>query len=313
MQKSHHRVAILGSGPAGLTAAIYAARAMLEPVVFEGIEPGGQLTTTTEVENFPAFPEGIGGAELPQRLKAQAERFGTQFITQAVDEVDLSGRPFTLKAYEHEVTCDALIIATGASARYLGIPSAARLKNRGISACATCDGFFYRDQEVAVIGGGDTAMEEALFLTRFASKVTVVHRRDALRASKIMAQRALEHPKIEFAWNSVVDEYLGDPDGDGLTGLRLKDVKSGETRELAVTGCFVAIGHKPNTDLFKGVLEMDEVGYLTVQPGRAATSLEGVWAAGDCADRYYRQAITAAGTGAMAAIEAERWLAGQEV
>lgn len=309
MEKSHHRVAILGSGPAGLTAAIYAARAMLEPVIFEGIEPGGQLTTTTEVENFPAFPDGIGGAELPQRMKAQAEKFGTRFITQAADEVDLSKRPFTIRAYEHEVTCDALIVATGASARYLGIPSEEPLKNHGISGCATCDGFFYREQEVAVVGGGDTAAEEALFLTRFASKVTLIHRRDELRASKIMAQRVLEHDKIELAWNSVIDEYLGDPKGDGLTGLRLRDVKTGETRELPVTGCFVAIGHTPNTGIVKGLLDMDEVGYLKVQPGRTATSVEGVWAAGDCADRYYRQAITAAGTGAMAAIEVERWLA----
>jgi thioredoxin reductase (NADPH) len=302
----------MGSGPAGLTAAIYAARAMLEPVVFEGLQAGGQLTTTTEVENYPAFPEGITGPELVQQMRKQAERFGTRFITQDVERVDLSKRPFTVASYEYEVTCDALIISTGASARYLGIPTEEKLRNHGISACATCDGFFYRDQEVAVVGGGDTAMEEALFLTRFASKVTVIHRRDELRASKIMARRALEHDKIEFAWSSVVDEYLGDPGREGLTGVRIKDVNTGETRDLPVTGCFVAIGHKPNTDLFRDVLTMNEVGYLEVTPGRTATSVKGVFAAGDCADAYYRQAITAAGTGCMAAIEAERWLAEQE-
>jgi len=308
MHTSHHRVAIVGSGPAGLTAAIYTSRALLEPVVFEGMQAGGQLTTTTEVENFPAFPEGIGGPELMMKMREQAERFGARLITQDVDSVDLSKRPFILRSYEHEVTCDALIIATGASASYLDIPSETLLRNHGVSACATCDGFFYRDQPVAVIGGGDTAAEEALFLTRFASKVTLVHRRDELRASKIMAARVLGHAKIEMAWDSVVTEYLGDPKADGLTGLRLKNVKTGETRDLAVNGAFVAIGHKPNTDLFQGVLDMDEQGYLKVRPGRTATSLEGVWSAGDCADHYYRQAITAAGTGCMAAVEAERWL-----
>lgn len=312
MQTSHHRVAILGSGPAGLTAAIYTARAMLGPVVFEGMQAGGQLTTTTDVENYPAFPEGVSGPELVLKMRQQAERFGTTLITQDVDSVDLSKRPFTLRSYDHEVTCDALIISTGASARYLGIPSEDKLRNHGVSACATCDGFFYRDQQVAVIGGGDTAAEEALFLTRFASKVTLVHRRDVLRASKIMAARVIEHEKIEPAWDSVVEEYLGDPKRDGLTGLRLRNLKTGEVRDLPVTGAFVAIGHKPNTELFRGMLDMNEVGYLKTLPGRTATNVAGVWAAGDCADPYYRQAITAAGTGCMAAIEAERWLAEQE-
>jgi thioredoxin reductase (NADPH) len=312
MQKSHHRIAIIGSGPAGLTAAIYTSRAQLAPVLFEGLQPGGQLTTTTEVENYPGFPEGVTGPELMQKTRDQAERFGTTFVTQDVESVDLSRRPFTVRTYGYEVTADAVIVATGAEARYLGLPSESLLRNHGISACATCDGFFYRDLEVAVIGGGDTAAEEALFLTRFATKVTLIHRRDALRASKIMAQRVAAHDKIDLAWDSVVDEYLGDPNEGGLKGIRLRNVKTGELREIAVAGAFVAIGHKPSTDLFKGVLDMDAVGYLKVQPGRTATSIEGVWACGDCADHYYRQAITAAGTGCMAAIEAERWLAEQD-
>ena len=312
MQKSHHRVAIVGSGPAGLTAAIYTGRAQLAPVVFEGLQAGGQLTTTTEVENFPGFPKGVTGPELVQQMRDQAERFDTRFITQDVETVDLGRRPFVLSSHDHEVTADAVIVSTGATARYLGLPSEDRLRNYGVSACATCDGFFYQNQEVAVIGGGDTAMEEGLFLTRFASKVTIVHRRDELRASRIMAKRALEHAKIEFAWDSVIEEYLGDPEQGGLTGLRLKNVKTGDLRDLACTGAFVAIGHFPSTDVFKGWLAMDEKGYLKVTPGRAATSVEGVFACGDCADPTYRQAITAAGTGCMAAIESERWLAEQE-
>jgi len=312
MQTSHHRVAIIGSGPAGLTAAIYTSRAQLAPVIFEGLQPGGQLTTTTEVENYPGFPEGVTGPELMQKTRDQAERFGTTFVTQQVESVDLSKRPFTVRSYDHEVTADAVIISTGAEARYLGLGSEDLLRNHGISACATCDGFFYRDLEVAVIGGGDTAAEEALFLTRFATKVTLIHRRDELRASRIMAQRVVEHDKIEVAWDSVVDEYLGDPADGGLKGIRLKNVKTGDLREIAVSGAFVAIGHKPSTDLFRDVLDMDAAGYLQVQPGKAATAIEGVYACGDCADHYYRQAITAAGTGCMAAIEAERWLAEQE-
>lgn len=312
MQTSHHRVAIIGSGPAGLTAAIYTSRAQLEPVLFEGLVPGGQLTTTTEVENYPGFPEGVTGPDLMQKTREQAERFGTTFVTQEVETVDLSKRPFTVRTYDREVTADAVIIATGAEARYLGLDSEDLLRNHGISACATCDGFFYRDLEVAVIGGGDTAAEEALFLTRFATKVTLIHRRDELRASKIMVQRVLEHDRIEVAWDSVVDEYLGDPDDGGLKGIRLKNVKTDELREIAVSGAFVAIGHKPSTDLFRDALDMDATGYLKVQPGRTATSTEGVYACGDCADHYYRQAITAAGTGCMAAIEVERWLTEQK-
>jgi thioredoxin reductase (NADPH) len=312
MQTSHHRVAIIGSGPAGLTAAIYASRAQLEPVLFEGLQPGGQLTTTTEVENYPGFPEGVTGPDLMTKTREQAERFGTTFVTQEVETVDLSKRPFTVRTYDREVTADAVIIATGAQARYLGLDSEDLLRNHGISACATCDGFFYRDLEVAVIGGGDTAAEEALFLTRFATKVTLIHRRDELRASKIMVARVAEHEKIEVAWDSVVDQYLGDPNDGGLKGIRLKNVKTGDLQEIAVSGAFVAIGHKPSTALFTDVLDMDAAGYLKVEPGKTGTSIEGVWACGDCADHYYRQAITAAGTGCMAAIEVERWLAEQE-
>jgi len=312
VKKSHHRVAIIGSGPAGLTAAIYTSRAQLGPVLFEGLQPGGQLTTTTEVENYPGFPEGITGPDLMQKTRDQAARFDTTMVTQEVESVDLSKRPFTIRTYDHEITADAVIVSTGAEASYLGLDSENLLRNHGISACATCDGFFYRDLEVAVIGGGDTAAEEALFLTRFATKVTLIHRRSELRASKIMAQRVLEHDKIEPAWDSVVDEYLGDPDAGGLTGIRLKNVKTGELREIQVSGAFVAIGHKPSTDLFRGLLDMDAKGYLKVEPGRTATSIEGVYACGDCADHFYRQAITAAGTGCMAAIEAERWLAEQD-
>ncbi len=307
----HHRVVILGSGPAGLTAAVYAARANLKPVVVSGNEPGGQLTITTEVENYPGYPNGVQGPEMMTDFQRQAERFGTQFKSGNVGRVDLSRRPFTLTLENQSVlTCDALIVATGASARWLGLDSETRFRNKGVSACATCDGFFFRGKPLAIIGGGDTALEEALFLTNFATQVTVIHRRDQLRASKVMQARAFKHPKIDFLWDSAVEEVLGTPE-KGVTGLKLKNLKSGAASTLPVEGMFVAIGHTPNTDAFKGQLAMDEQGYLQVTPGRTDASVEGVFVCGDAADKVYRQAVTAAGTGCMAAIDAERWLAGQ--
>ncbi len=306
----HRKVIIIGSGPAGLTAALYAARADLQPLVFEGEQPGGQLTITTEVENFPGFPEGVMGPKLMDDMRKQAQRFGAESLFEYVDKIDFGDRPFRLWVGEKEWTCDVVIIATGASARLLGLESEAKYMGFGVSACATCDGFFFKDLEVAVVGGGDTAMEEAIFLTKFASKVTIIHHRDELRASHIMQRRAKSNPKIEFRLNSVVEEVLGTEENGRkkVTGLRLKDTKTGEISEMKVDGLFIGIGHKPNTDLFKGVIEMDEKGYIITKAKSTETNLDGVFACGDVQDSKYRQAITAAGSGCMAAIDAEHYL-----
>jgi thioredoxin reductase (NADPH) len=306
----HEKLVIIGSGPAGLTAALYAARADLNPIVFEGIVAGGQLMITTDVENYPGFPDGILGPELMDQFRKQAERFGTRLHQVDVTEVDFSARPFKINVGADEYTADAVIIATGASATWLGVPGEEKLTGKGVSACATCDGFFFRDQELIVVGGGDTAMEEALFLTKFASKVTIVHRRDELRASKIMAARVDANPKIEMRWNSIVTEIHGD---DLVSGVTLEDTVTGESSETPIGGVFIAIGHNPTTDLFVDKLDLDKNGYLVIaDEGGTRTSVEGVFAAGDVADHVYRQAVTAAGTGCMAAIDAERWLAHQE-
>jgi len=302
----HEKLVIIGSGPAGYTAALYAARANLAPLLFEGLQPGGQLTITSDVENYPGFPEGILGPELMEKMKKQAERFGTRFVLGDVTRVDLSSQPFRIWQDDQLYTASALIVATGASAKWLGLESERRYRGKGVSACATCDGFFFRGVDVAVVGGGDTAVEEATFLTKYASRVYLLHRRAELRASKIMARKALTNPKIEPVWNSAVQEVLGD--GKGMTGVRLKSTIDGSTRDLTVKGLFMGIGHEPNTALFKGQLEMNEVGYLEVLSPSTLTSVQGVFAAGDVADPAYRQAVSAAGTGCMAAIDAERWL-----
>ncbi len=303
-------VVIIGAGAAGMTAAIYTARANLEPLVIEGMQPGGQLTTTTDVENYPGFPDGIDGTEMMDKFKAQAARFGAKFLEyDAVAKADFSKRPFKLEMMAGDpIEAKTVIIATGATAKYLGLESEQKFLGRGVTACATCDGAFYKDVLVVVIGGGDTACEEAIFLTKFASKVTLVHRRDELRASKIMADRAIKHEKIEIAWDTVVEEVLGDD--SGVTGIRVKNVKTNEISEIECSGYFSAIGHKPNTEAFDGQLETDDVGYLIADGVK--TSIPGVYAAGDVSDAIYRQAVTAAGTGCAAALEAERFLEAQE-
>jgi thioredoxin reductase (NADPH) len=310
MTAKHAKLVVLGSGPAGYTAAIYAARAMLKPVVIQGVQPGGQMTITTDVENYPGFADVIQGPWLMEQMQAQAAHVGTEFIMDHIVRVDLSRRPFRLEGDSGDTyTCDALIIATGAQARWLGLPSEEKFKGHGVSACATCDGFFYKGKQVAVFGGGNTAVEEALFLTNFASKVTIVHRRDAFRAERIMQERLFKNPKIEVIWDSVLDAVTGAEDPKSVTGVSVKNVKTGKITRVPVDGVFVAIGHTPATELFKGQLEMKESGYLVTEPDSTRTSIPGVFAAGDVKDDIFRQAVTAAGMGCMAALEAERYLA----
>ncbi|MGM0578020.1 MAG: thioredoxin-disulfide reductase [Myxococcota bacterium] len=311
MSDDVRNVIIVGSGPAGLTAAIYTARANLSPLVFEGLQPGGQLTITTEVENFPGFPEGIMGPELMDIMRKQAERFGSHHEFEHVDRVDVSERPFRVWVGDKEYETHSLIVATGASARWLGLPDEEKFQGRGLSTCATCDGFFYRDKEIFVVGGGDSAMEEATFLTKFAKKVTIVHRREELRASKIMQDRVLAHDKIDVLWNKTISHYLSD-DGETITGARLKDTVTGDEEDRPIDGIFLAIGHIPNTKFLEGAIELDDHGYVVLD-GPTGTSVEGVFACGDVADTRYRQAITAAGTGCQAAMDAEKWLESQGI
>jgi thioredoxin reductase (NADPH) len=299
------KVLIIGSGPAGLTAAIYAARADLNPLMIEGMERGGQLMITTDVENYPGFPDGVMGPDLMEQMRKQAERFGTRIISSDVTSVDFSQRPFTVSVGQDTYSAESVVISTGASARWLGVEGEERLRGFGVSACATCDGFFFKEKDLLVIGGGDTALEEALFLTRFASKVTVVHRRDEFRASPIMVDRVLDHPKIDVLWDSVVDEMVGDT---LVTGARIRNVKTDEITDFAAEGIFVAIGHTPNTKVFANQMDLDEAGYLLTEPGTTFTSVEGIFAAGDVTDKIYRQAVTAAGMGCQAALDAQRWL-----
>lgn len=316
MENNHHKVVIIGSGPAGLTAAIYAARANLSPVIFEGMQPGGQLTITTEVENYPGFIEGIQGPELMNIMRDQAVRFGTTALFNAISEVDFSQRPFVLKSDDNKTyTADSVIISTGASARLLGIESESKYMGFGVSACATCDGFFYKEKKVLVVGGGDTAMEEANYLTKFASEVIVIHRREGFRSSKIMQERAEKNPKIKFMLNQVIKEVVGTENLGikSVTGAILENTQDGTTTEIDADGIFIAIGHQPNTKIFTEQLDMDETGYLDVTPGSTYTNIEGVFAAGDVADKTYRQAITAAGSGCMAALDSQRWLEEKEL